>query len=874
MTVDAPATDAERIAALERDNAKLRKINKVLMDRVERSMDFQGNAFALFQTAIVLENRVRERTQALEQALRELERSNAALRLAKKQEETAKQRLSEAIEAISEGFLLTDAADRIVLFNGKYREMLPGADYFLEVGRPFADVLRKAMLTGDITDALEEPAAWLERRVAAHRSPGEPVVIQFRDGRWVQVSERRTADGGVVGIYTDITEIKISEKRRRERELAEKSALLQATLDHISQGVCVFDRRLRLVAWNERFLRLLDLPDSLSWPGTPLTAFLGSGAMACQFPGDDAGRPLPSWDSTPLCMEHEFANGTVLEIRRNAMPDGGFVATFTDITERKRSEEALRDGERRIRLVTDAMPALIAYVDSEQRYCFTNKGYEDWFRRPRSEINGRKMPEVLAPDLYEPRRPYVERALAGEHVTFEMVLPSSRGQAQYALATYVPHVAANGEVLGFFALIQDITERKLAAERLRVANESLELRVAERTAALLEANSALQQAKAEAERANLSKTKFLAAASHDLLQPLNAARFFAAALGERRLSPNNRSLAENTLSALESVDEILNALLEISKLDAGVFAAELGCFPMGTLLRSMEAEYVLQARAKGLDLRIRSCRSTVHGDARLLGRVLRNFISNAIRYTRRGRILVGCRRRGDHVLIGVWDTGPGVPSNKLSEIFEEFRRLVNDGREPGVGLGLAIVKRIADRLGHEIVVRSVPGRGSMFGILVPIGLDAELVEIAVPAQRRDVSGARVMVIENDETVLRGTTALLAGWGCEILSASSELQALRVLAAGPTPDLVIADYHLDDGTVGIDVLRRLQARGPALPALVVTADHSAEVQSAVRAAGYHLLHKPVKPACLRSLMAHLLQRSPPGMPPFKRAVAAD
>ncbi|MCA1940968.1 MAG: HAMP domain-containing histidine kinase, partial [Caenispirillum bisanense] len=255
------------------------------------------------------------------------------------------------------------------------------------------------------------------------------------------------------------------------------------------------------------------------------------------------------------------------------------------------------------------------------------------------------------------------------------------------------------------------------------------MRVAERTAALLRLNDELRSAKAEAEQANLSKTKFLAAASHDLLQPLNAARVFAGALTERRLSPNNRDLLNNVTAALEAVDELLSALLEISRLDAGVLTTEVRDFSIADLLAQLAGEHAPLAQARGLTLRHVSCGSVVRTDYKLLSRVLRNFLSNALRYTRSGRILLGCRRRPDGLLIGVWDTGIGIPEDKQREIFEEFRRLraepdrVGDN---GVGLGLAIVERIARRLGHPVIVRSVPGRGSFFGILVPRGSRAAL----------------------------------------------------------------------------------------------------------------------------------------------------
>ncbi|WP_142848656.1 NahK/ErcS family hybrid sensor histidine kinase/response regulator [Telmatospirillum sp. J64-1] len=847
-----PVTAEDRLAELERENAKLRKINKALMDRVERSMDYQGNAFSLFQTAILLESKVRERTMALESALRELERSNGALSLAKEEEETAKARLSEAIEAISEGFVLTDGDDRLVLFNSKFREMWPGADGIMRPGLGFEDMLRKAVQTGQVADAQDDPTGWLERRLAHHRAPGELFVMQFKDGRWVQVSERRTADGGIVGIYTDITEIKISEKRRRERELAQKSVLLQATLDNLSQGVCVFDAEQRLTAWNERFIDLLGLDRDLARPGMPLSAFLDAEAMAA------AERD----EAVPLLTEHACRDGRVLEIHRNAMPGGGFVATFTDITGRKQSEEALRDSERRLRLITDAMPALIAYVDGEERYSFTNKAYEEWFGRPRSEINGSYMREVLGEELYNKRSHYIDVVMSGQACSFEMTLPVKERHIQYALATYVPHMGAHGEVLGFFALIQDITERRLADEQLREAKETLERRVKERTAELSAANAALREAKTAADQANLSKTKFLAAASHDLLQPLNAARVFATALSERRLSATNRALAENTVSALEAVDELLNALLDISKLDAGVLNAQPVDFNVDSLLAAMAAEHVLQARAKGLSLKVRPCSCVLRSDQRLLGRILRNFISNAIRYTPRGRILVGCRRQDDGLLIGVWDTGIGIPEDKLGDIFEEFRRLQNDSREKGMGLGLAIVERICRKLGHRIVVRSVPGRGSMFGVVVPYGdsLTVQVRDDLSPVHRgNNLAGALVLVLDNDAKVLSGMSALLEGWSCDVLSASSRAEALALLEAdGRRPELLIVDYHLDEGDIGLDAIAALQSRlGGRVPAIVVTANHTPEVQSAVSAAGWHLLNKPIKPAKLRSLMAHLL-----------------
>lgn len=870
----APETAEQAVARLEYENAKLRKINKVLMNRVERSMDFQGNAFSLFQTAIVLESKVRERTGELQQALAELEATNHALHLSKEEEEQAKKLLSEAIESINEGFVLCDAQDRLALTNSKYRELLPGMEQWLVAGTPFEELVRRAMQAGIVAEPDSEPEGWLRRRMASHGHPGEPFVIQFRNGQWVQVSERRTRDGGIVSLYTDITEIKLSERRRRERELAQKSILLQATLDNLLQGVAVFDGANRLVTWNQPFIDMLGVPSSLAWAGTSLRQFLILDAMKAQFEVDyqatlrvkgDAHTPL----GAPTCLEYMTREGRILEIRRNHMPDGGFITTFTDITERKQSEEALRDSEQRMRLVTDAIPALIAYVDKEGIYRFTNKVYEDWFQRPLHEINGRPMREVLGPDLYDLRAEHVGYALAGENSVFEMTMPMGRIGVQYALATYVPHRAEDGTVVGFFALIQDITERRKADEQLREAKESLERRVLERTTELCAANLELAAAKAEAEQANLSKTRFLAAASHDLLQPLNAARVFIAALSERRMAPRNASLVKSSLSALDSVDELLTALLDISKLDAGVLTVEEKDFSLGSLIEAMVNEHMMLARGRGLELRSVPCSLTAHSDPRLLARILRNFISNALRYTSSGRIVVGCRRLNDAVVLGVWDSGPGIPEDKLEEIFEEFRRLqtTSDRAEKGMGLGLAIVKRIARMLGHELIVRSEVGRGSLFGVVVPTTQAVPLpppLPVPTTCQGSSLHGARVLVIENEPAIQDAMRALLEGWGCVVFAALSEADAVVVVRQHGQPDAILADYHLDDGAVGLDAIVAVQQACEAhIPAVVITANHSPDLLAEIRDVGYHLLNKPVRPARLRSLLAHMLSQQKGG-----------
>lgn len=864
------------LAELERENAKLRKINQVLIDRVERSMDFQGNAYSLFQTAIVLENQVRDRTEELGSALRELGKINRDLHDTKEEAETARVRLTVAIESISEGFVLCDANDRLVMCNGKYYEFWPGLADMIKPGVPFTALLRRAQTLG-LFDSIEgNGGTALEQRLLYHERPEGLLVVKLSDGRWLQINEQRTEDGGSVAIYTDITALKLSEQRQREKELAAKNTLLQAIFHNISQGILVVDNERRIVAWNERFLEILKLPSSELAIGKSIRDFIHVKAVRCLFIYFGFGSDPNQFDS--FCMEETGDDGRVVEIRLSPMPGGGIVSTYTDITERKRSEWALRDSEHRVRVITDALPALIAYVDAEQRFRFTNKPYEDWFGRPRSEINGQPMRAVLGTDLYEARKSHVELALSGRNTTFEIDLSTTGRQFRYALANYVPHFGPDGSVQGFFALIQDITERKEAARQLQEAKESLEQRVIERTQELTTLNLQLQQeieerrqaeealhaAKAEAERANMSKTRFLAAASHDLLQPLNAARVFAAALGESRMAERNRDLVTNLTVALNSVDELLSTLLDISKFDAGALTPDVADIRLDGILKSLVDEYTPQSKARQIALRWVPCSAVVRTDPVLVTRVLRNFLSNALRYTPAGRILLGCRRRAQGIEVQVWDTGIGIPADKLSAVFEEFHRLNGGTREDdrGMGLGLAIVERISRRLGHQVVVRSTLGKGSIFGIDLPLG-DPGLVRpqtaaFDLPPAVDRVADTAVIVIENDPGELAGMMALLRSWRCDVRAARHRRAALRELCqAGRPPQVVVADYQLDDGETGLEAFHSIQALyGKTIPGIIITADRSDEVHAAVRDAGCHLLNKPLKPARLRSLLAHL------------------
>lgn len=513
--------------------------------------------------------------------------------------------------------------------------------------------------------------------------------------------------------------------------------ILQTALDHVRQGIAVFDKDLQLVCWNRQFGEILDLPPENVRVGIGLDEVLRfnakRGALGAGRAEDIVRDRLIRYvGATEPLLERFDERGLVVEVRSNRMPDGGIVTTFTDIT------------------------------------------------------------------------------------------PSVK-----------------------------------AAEELERANLTLERRVAERTQELTHLNVALEHAKAQAEDANISKTRFLAAASHDILQPLNAARLYVTSLVERQGTGEHGRLASNIDASLEAVEEILNALLDISRLDTGALKPEIATFPISELLQQIEVEFDPLAREKGLKLQFVPCSLMVRSDRRLLRRLLQNLVSNAIKYTPSGRVLVGCRRRGNSLRIDVYDTGIGIPHAQQRAIFEEFHRLEQGARVArGLGLGLSIVDRIARVLGHELRLDSGTRRGSHFSVTVPLSAERAATKTRAPRQRQDaaqLAGMVVLCIDNEPKILDGMEALLSGWGCRVITAAGLREALVRLKDGPIVSGLLVDYHLDEGN-GIEVIAQLRRRLKGeLPAILITADRSPQVRLQARAADVQVLNKPVKPAALRALL---------------------
>lgn len=459
----------------------------------------------------------------------------------------------------------------------------------------------------------------------------------------------------------------------------------------------------------------------------------------------------------------------------------------------------------------------------------------------------------------------------------ETQLRKRNGDAVHVAITMLRRPDLGPEVVEAF--VADITERVQARQKLEQLNADLEYRVEERTEALQNANVGLRYQIEEREKierelmvamesareANRSKDKYLAAASHDLLQPLNAARLMISALQDSSLPEQESRMVHQVHRALEGAEDLLADLLDISKLDQKAMKPDLAFTDLAALVMGLGDEFEAVAANAELSFRIRVVPAIVRTDQRMLTRIIRNLLSNAFRYTRRGGVLLALRRRGNRLRIEVWDTGVGIAEDKLHDIFMEFHQLLPQGTggRQGVGLGLAIVERMVRVLGYDIELLSRAGRGSRFSVTIPLDGALDVSTSFVPPQPALLAdgfgGARILVVDNEPAVLESMQLLLERWGCVVTTASGAGPALETLAEqGVSPAVILADYHLDNERTGCEAIyaiRRYLDRD--VPSAVITADRSDETRQFLKAQYLPILNKPVKPNRLRALLNSLL-----------------
>lgn len=381
-----------------------------------------------------------------------------------------------------------------------------------------------------------------------------------------------------------------------------------------------------------------------------------------------------------------------------------------------------------------------------------------------------------------------------------------------------------------------------------------------------EATEDLERKRQEAEQANLAKSRFLASVSHDLRQPMHALGLFTELLHQQLTDDQQLGIVQRMQASVSQLEGMFNALLDLSKLDAGAVQPNFRDFDLKPYLRKLEEEFAPLAEQKGITLKVRQCSAGTYSDSMLLGRIMNNLVANAIHYTQRGGVLVTCRRRRDHWLLQVWDTGIGIAPENLPRIFEEYYQVGNPerNRRHGMGLGLAIVAKLARLLGHELQVHSRLGRGTVFSLKLPVAPLAppEAPPVTLPAPTASFAGQRVLVIDDDPDVLDSMAALLSSWGLKPMLAPSLAAALAVLdEAGAAPDVVLSDYRLPGEADGLAAIECLRERfGAELPAALISGDTVPQSVARMNASGLAILHKPVAPARLHVLLTGLLARS--------------
>ena len=531
--------------------------------------------------------------------------------------------------------------------------------------------------------------------------------------------------------------------------------LLQTTVETVTQGICVVDADLKIVAWNHRYEELFEYPTRLIYVGCPIEAVyrFNAGRGLYRESEDQESQVQRRLELLRSGSSHRFErklpSGTTIQVVGNPMPNGGFVTTYTDISDYRAVVEALEESK-----------------------------------------------------------------------------------------------------------------------------ATLEQRVEQRTSELSKANIALEQenklraeAELEVREMHLSKSRFMQAASHDLLQPISAARLFVSAMEYQLKSRGDGEVMEQLShvgKSLETTEKLVSALREIARLDSGKQQANRQHFIIGPLLQELAAEFTVLAEDKGLELKAVNANVWVDSDPELLRRILQNFLSNAIHYTQRGRILLGCRRRAEGLCIEVWDTGPGIAPDAIDRIFQEFER-VSPGKtsaDKGLGLGLTIADRMANLLGHKLAVRSSPGEGSVFSVLLDYGEPVIDVEQAPTVETPwfHFEGLHVFCVDNEIDILQGMESVLVQWGCRVSTASTVEEVhdeVQKLVGGDIPDILLIDYHLEENLTGTELIQQLPAQWQSRPRILISADTSDEVVATAEEHGFSYLSKPVNPKRLAARISELL-----------------
>jgi signal transduction histidine kinase len=723
-------------------------------------------------------------------------------------------------------------------------------------------------------EKLRDICAALIRRVEQAGDGGSAAYGQFQRAVLLEEQVReRTRD---LEHALDLLNESNARLAQANREAARARDDLAQAIETIQEGFALFDPDDRLVLCNSRFgMHMPDVHPALR-PGLAFADYIALASRSAHLERPPGMSP-EGWATARMARHgepHVFFGVRAtfdrwMQVSEHRMTGGQTVIMQTDVSdvvraEREEGARNLDDQARLIRATLEHVDQGICICDAGGRLVGFNQRLATLISIPLTQLRPGLHVDVVFGRMSADVRldPGISPAAIRAWVAQTEPRPPLRFGFRRGDVRWFDVFAAEMPDRGFVMSVTDVSAERNAARALLEANDQLEARVASRT---LELEDALGQA----ERANASRTRFVAAASHDLLQPLSAAKLYLSSVGDELVEARHREVIAKAQNALVSVQDIIEALLDISKLEGGRAAAEVRAVSLSALLDQLRDEFAPAAQLKGLRLTVRPSGLRVLTDPTYIRRILQNLIANAVRYTERGRVLVGARRAGRTVRIGVWDTGPGIPESEHEAIFKEFHRLgTRASASEGLGLGLAIVDRACAVLGHPLLLRSAVGCGTLFQVTLPLAAPLAPGSGPGPGRRADAArkppagggwrhdGRLVLVVENDDDKRRALTLLLDGWGVRVLGARSGAEAERLaLAAQPRPDALLVDYHLGQGETGTEVIGRLRrALGP-VPARIVTADRTPAVQAQARRIGVETLRKPIDP-----LMLHLFLTS--------------
>ena len=619
-----------------------------------------------------------------------------------------------------------------------------------------------------------------------------------------------------------------SDERRMEEAIADARKRASDILDSIDEALVALDRDYRVIYQNRRSEQI---------GHQPLSAMRGRRLWEIwpQLAGSDleALCRKTMTERVPTSMEKRLdGEDTTLWLEIRILPTAEGVGCFSrDITMRKRAEEEARASHERAVMILESISDAFFAVDHDWRFTYINRKAEQLWGRSRDTLLGRRIwdafPKVLGSEAFEAQKQAVRE---GREMTIEVKSP--------ILGDWI-EISMYPSPDGLSVYFRDITARR-------------------------QAQQALMQAKETAEAADHAKGKFLAAASHDLRQPLQALLLFVDVLKPHVQGSQGANALMHLGRGLDALKELLDSLLDMSRLDAGVVQPNIETVPMVPLFDHIAASYRPVAAAKGLDLHVLSCNAAARTDRTLLTRMVRNLVENALRYTENGRIDIECRQAGGRLLIEVRDTGIGIPPDHLERIWEEFHQVGNPERDRnrGLGLGLAIVRRLSQLLNHPVDVQSKPGQGTSFVIALPLGRTIE--SPLSPAEAATTGHGRfAVVVDDDAIVLLGLETIFREWGYEVLVAGSAEKAVEALRRrGRRPDLIVADYRLREGRFGTEAVAGIRALfegagGPPVPGLILTGETGPECERDASAHGLGIIHKPVTPRQLSHALGELL-----------------